>query len=52
VIAIGVGGATMATDRFIPLFPHLLKIQDPFLVLGPPLLPGSPNRQDCAALRS
>ena len=38
VIAIGVGGATMATDRFIPLYPHLLKIQDPFYLLGAPLL--------------
>ena len=38
VIAIGVGGATMASDRFIPLYPHLLKIQDPFYVLGAPLL--------------
>lgn len=38
VIAIGVGGATVATDRFIPLFPHLLKIQDPFYALGAPLL--------------
>jgi AraC-like DNA-binding protein len=37
-IAIGVGGATMATDRFIPLYPHLLKIQDPFNILGAPLL--------------
>ena len=38
VIAIGVGGATMAIDRFIPLYPHLLKIQDPFYLLGAPLL--------------
>ena len=38
VIAIGVGGATMASDRFIPLYPHLLKIQDPFYILGAPLL--------------
>ncbi len=38
VIAIGVGGATMASDEFIPLFPHLLKIQDPFQLLGAPLL--------------
>lgn len=38
VIAIGVGGAAVASDRFIPLFPHLLKIQDPFYVLGAPLL--------------
>jgi AraC-like DNA-binding protein len=37
-IAIGVGGATMAQDRFIILYPHLLKIQDPFYVLGAPLL--------------
>jgi AraC-like DNA-binding protein len=38
VIAIGVAGATMAQDRFIILYPHLLKIQDPFFILGPPLL--------------
>jgi AraC-like DNA-binding protein len=38
VIAIGVGGATMAQDRFIILYPHLLKIQDPFNTLGAPLL--------------
>src|SRR4030095_8445190 len=38
VIAISVGGATMASDQFIPLFPHLLKIQDPFYILGAPLL--------------
>ena len=38
VIAICVGGATMATDRFIPQYPHLLKIQDPFMLLGAPLL--------------
>ena len=38
VIAIGVGGATMASDRFIIQYPHLLKIQDPFYLLGAPLL--------------
>lgn len=38
VIAIGVGGATMATDRFIPLYPHFLKVQDPFTLAGAPLL--------------
>jgi AraC-like DNA-binding protein len=38
VIAIGVGGATMASDRFIIQYPHLLKIQDPFFILGAPLL--------------
>jgi AraC-like DNA-binding protein len=38
VIAISVGGATMATDHFILLYPHLLKIQDPFYFLGAPLL--------------
>jgi hypothetical protein len=38
VIAISVGGATMASDRFIILYPHLLKIQDPFYILGAPLL--------------
>ncbi len=38
VLAIGVGGAAMASDRFIVLYPHLLKIQDPFYLLGAPLL--------------
>jgi len=38
VIAISVGGATMASDQFILLYPHLLKIQDPFYFLGAPLL--------------
>ena len=38
VIAIGVGGATMATDRFIPQYPHFLKLQDPFIFLAAPLL--------------
>ena len=38
VVAIGMGGATMASDRFIPQFPHLLKVQDPFYFLGAPLL--------------
>ena len=38
VIAIGVGGATMASDQFILMYPHLLKIQDPFYILGAPLL--------------
>lgn len=38
VIAISVGGATMASDRFIIQYPHLLKIQDPFYSLGAPLL--------------
>ena len=38
VIAIGVGGATMASDQFIVQFPHFLKIQDPFYLLGSPLL--------------
>ena len=38
VIAIGVGGATMASDRFIVQYPHFLKIQDPFYILGAPLL--------------
>lgn len=38
VIAISVGGASMASDRFIVLYPHLLKIQDPFSILGAPLL--------------
>jgi AraC-like DNA-binding protein len=38
VIAISVGGATMASDRFIIEYPHLLKIQDPFYSLGAPLL--------------
>jgi AraC-like DNA-binding protein len=38
VIAIGVAGATMASDWFILRFPHFLKIQDPFYSLGAPLL--------------
>jgi AraC-like DNA-binding protein len=38
VIAISVGGATIASGPFILLYPHLLKIQDPFYVLGAPLL--------------
>jgi AraC-like DNA-binding protein len=38
VIAISVGGATMASDQFIIRFPYLLKIQDPFNFLGAPLL--------------
>jgi AraC-like DNA-binding protein len=38
VLAIGVGGATMASEPFILLYPHLLKIQDPFYYLGAPLL--------------
>ncbi|HKO62829.1 MAG TPA: helix-turn-helix transcriptional regulator, partial [Pyrinomonadaceae bacterium] len=38
VIAIGVGGSTMASDRFIVQYPHFLKIQDPFTLAGAPLL--------------
>src|SRR5258706_3832612 len=38
VLAIGVGGATMASDWFILRYPHFLKIQDPFYLLGAPLL--------------
>lgn len=38
VLAIGVGGATLANEPLIFLFPHLLKIQDPFYLLGAPLL--------------
>ena len=38
VIAISVGGATMASEPLILLYPHLLKIQDPFLFLAAPLL--------------
>ena len=38
VLAICVGGATMASEPLIVLYPHLLKIQDPFLFLGAPLL--------------
>ncbi len=38
VIAIGVGGGTLASGPFILVYPHLLKIQDPFYVLGAPLL--------------
>jgi len=38
VIAISVGGASMASDRFILLYPHFLKIQDSIFFLGAPLL--------------
>jgi AraC-like DNA-binding protein len=38
VLAISVGGATMASDWFILRYPHFLKIQDPFYLLGAPLL--------------
>src|SRR5262245_45170264 len=38
VLAISVGGATMASEPLIFLYPHLLKIQDPIQHLGPPLL--------------
>src|SRR4030095_16274858 len=38
VLAVSVGGATLASEPLIFLFPHLLKIQDPFYFLGAPLL--------------
>src|SRR3954447_4207197 len=38
VIAISVGGATMASEPLILLYPHLLKIQDPNNFLAAPLL--------------
>src|SRR5436190_19120927 len=38
VLAIGVTGATIASEPFILFYPHLLKIQDPFYLLGTPLL--------------
>jgi AraC-like DNA-binding protein len=38
VLAIGVGGSTMASEPLIFLYPHLLKIQDPFTFLALPLL--------------
>jgi len=38
VLAITVGGATMASEPLILLYPHLLKIQDPFQFLAAPLL--------------
>jgi AraC-like DNA-binding protein len=38
VLAIGVGGSTMASEPLILLYPHLLKIQDPVNFLGAPLL--------------
>jgi AraC-like DNA-binding protein len=38
VLAIGVAGATIASGPFILFYPHLLKIQDPFYLLGTPLL--------------
>jgi AraC-like DNA-binding protein len=37
-IAISVGGATLSNMQFVLLFPHLLKIQQPFYFLGAPLL--------------
>jgi AraC-like DNA-binding protein len=37
-LAISVGGATMASEPLILLYPHLLKIQDPFQFLAAPLL--------------
>src|SRR5688572_24552142 len=37
-IAISVGGSTMASEPFILIYPHLLKIQDPFHYLAAPLL--------------
>lgn len=37
-LAISVGGATMASEPLILLYPHLLKIQDPFHYLAAPLL--------------
>lgn len=38
VLAIGVGGATMASEPLISLYPHLLKVQDSIQYLGAPLL--------------
>jgi len=38
VLAISVGGATMASEPFILLYPHLLKVQDSVQLLGAPLL--------------
>ncbi len=38
VIAIGLGGATLASGPFILIYPHLLKVQDPFFLIGAPLL--------------
>jgi AraC-like DNA-binding protein len=38
VLAVSVGGATLASEPLIFLFPHMLKIQDPFTFLGAPLL--------------
>src|SRR5687767_11812681 len=38
VLAISVGGATLASEPLIFLFPHTLKFQDPFTFLGAPLL--------------
>src|SRR3982751_4212798 len=37
-LAVSVGGATMASEPLILLYPHLLKIQDPFHYLAAPLL--------------
>ncbi len=38
VLAISVGGATLASEPLIFLYPHMLKIQDPLQYLGAPLL--------------
>lgn len=38
VLAISVGGATMASEPLILLYPHLLKVQDSVQFLGAPLL--------------
>lgn len=38
VLAISVGGSTMASEPLIFLYPHLLKVQDAFSLLGAPLL--------------
>jgi AraC-like DNA-binding protein len=37
-IAISIGGASLSTTQYIPMFPHLSKIQQPFYFLGAPLL--------------
>lgn len=37
-IAISISGAALSTTQYIPLFPHLSKIHQPFYFLGAPLL--------------
>jgi AraC-like DNA-binding protein len=38
VLALSVGGATLASEPLLFAFPHMLKVQDPITLLGAPLL--------------